>query len=223
MTHDVALIRAANPGPFTLEGTNTYVYGRDPAWLVDPGPALDDHVAAVRAEVAARGGLGGIALTHHHADHSEAVPLFEVEVQGADSPFTTVPTPGHTSDHVSFVTAGSVIVPGDLAEYLAALRHLRGLALTTLYPGHGPVVEDPAAKIDEYIAHRLDRERRLLIGLESGARSVDEMLDAAWDDVPDALRFAAAIALGAHLEKLEAEGRLPQGVERPPREVPEDV
>ena len=47
---------------------------RDPAWLVDPGPALPDHLDALEAELRARGGLGGIALTHDHADHSEAVP-----------------------------------------------------------------------------------------------------------------------------------------------------
>jgi hypothetical protein len=41
------------------------------------------------------------------------------------------------------------------------------------------------------------------------------MLDAAWDDVPEALRPAATVTLAAHLDKLESEGRLPAGVERP--------
>ena len=71
---DVVGIRAANPSPFTLSGTNTWIVRRDPAWLVDPGPALPDHLDALEAELHARGGLGGIALTHDHADHSEAVP-----------------------------------------------------------------------------------------------------------------------------------------------------
>jgi glyoxylase-like metal-dependent hydrolase (beta-lactamase superfamily II) len=84
-----------------------------------------------------------------------------------------------------------------------------------LLPGHGPVVEDPAAKIEEYIAHRLERERRLLAALADGARSVPEMLDTAWADVPDVLRPAATVTLAAHLDKLAAEGRLPAGVERP--------
>jgi hypothetical protein len=77
------------------------------------------------------------------------------------------------------------------------------------------VVTDPAAKLDEYIAHRLDRERRLMAGIDAGARSVDEMLDAAWNDVPVELRPAAAVTLAAHLEKLAAEGRLPDDVQRP--------
>src|SRR5437868_7817451 len=72
--HDLVAIRAANPGPFTLSGTNSWIVGRDPAWLVDPGPALDEHLAAVTEEIERRGGLGGIVLTHDHTDHSEAVP-----------------------------------------------------------------------------------------------------------------------------------------------------
>src|SRR3954447_10405986 len=70
---DVALIRAGNPSPLTLEGTNTWVVGRDPCWVVDPGPDLHEHVAAVLAEVVVRGGLGGVALTHRHADHAAAI------------------------------------------------------------------------------------------------------------------------------------------------------
>ena len=66
-------MRADNPGPFTLTGTNTWIVGSDPAWLVDPGPDLHAHAAAVIAEVERRGGLGGIALTHDHSDHSGAV------------------------------------------------------------------------------------------------------------------------------------------------------
>ena len=59
------------PSAFTLTGTNTWIVGRDPAWVSIPGPAIDAHVDAVAAEVAARGGAGGIALTHDHSDHAE--------------------------------------------------------------------------------------------------------------------------------------------------------
>jgi glyoxylase-like metal-dependent hydrolase (beta-lactamase superfamily II) len=113
-------------------------------------------------------------------------------------------------------------VPGEgadgrssLGAYLDGLRRLRALPLTTIYPGHGPVVEDPAGKLDEYLEHRVDRERRLVAALGTGRRSVDELLDEVWDDVPPELRGAAAVTLAAHLEKLEEEGRLPDGVERP--------
>jgi len=73
--HDVVLVRAANPGPFTLTGTNTWLIGRDPCWVVDPGPALAAHVDAVLAQARLRGGVGGIALTHDHGDHAGAAEL----------------------------------------------------------------------------------------------------------------------------------------------------
>jgi glyoxylase-like metal-dependent hydrolase (beta-lactamase superfamily II) len=92
---------------------------------------------------------------------------------------------------------------------------LRSRDLALLAPGHGPPVSDARAKLEEYIAHRLDRERRLLAALAAGARTVDQLLDSAWSDAPAALRPAAAATLAAHLDKLAEEGRLPVGVERP--------
>ncbi len=65
------------------------------------------------------------------------------------------------------------------------------------------------------MAHRLERERRLLDALDAGRRGADEILDVVWDDAPPALREAARVTLAAHLDKLDAEGRLPAGVERP--------
>jgi glyoxylase-like metal-dependent hydrolase (beta-lactamase superfamily II) len=236
---DYALVRASNPGPFTLTGTNT--------WL-DPGPALDDHVDAVLDEAERRGGVAGIVLTHDHADHAEAVPILvertgdplvaavrhpaDVALAGGSriGPFSVVSTPGHAPDHIAFVAGsvaftgdavlghGSVFVapdPGALSGYLDGLDRLRALALDVICPGHGPIVDAPHAKIDEYLAHRLDRERRLVAALDAGKRTVDELLDDAWSDAPAVLRPAAAVTLAAHLDKLEEEGRLPTGVERP--------
>ncbi len=246
--HDVVGIRAANPSPFTLSGTNTWIVRRDPAWLVDPGPALPDHLDALEAEVRARGGLGGIALTHDHADHAEAVPALRerfpdarlaasrgaVDVLLADDdafgPLRAMRTPGHAPDHLAYLVdgvaltgdavlgEGSVFIypdPGALAGYLAALQRLRERAPVVIAPGHGPPVQNVGAKLDAYIAHRLDRERRVVAALADGRRTVDELLDAVWDDAPAALRPAAAVTLAAHLDKLEDEGRLPDGVERP--------
>jgi glyoxylase-like metal-dependent hydrolase (beta-lactamase superfamily II) len=151
-----------------------------------------------------------------------------------------IPTPGHTDDHVCFfldrehpasggVTScftgdlilgmGSTIVPprehgGSLADYMASLHHLEGLDLDLLLPGHGPEIDDPAAKIAEYIAHRQEREDRLLTALERGERSRAKLLAEVWDDVPEELRGPASIAMQAHLEKLEDEGRLPPGIKQ---------
>jgi hypothetical protein len=81
-----------------------------------------------------------------------------------------------------------------------------------LLPGHGPPVADASGKLAEYIAHRLEREEKLLAALASGLRARDELLDAVWSDAPPALRQAAGITLDAHLGKLRDEGRLPDGV-----------
>jgi len=234
---DLARIRADNPSPMTLDGTNTYVLGRDPCYVVDPGPLLDAHLDAVLAEADARGGVGGIAVTHSHADHTDAVDALRdraggapVAAQGELGPLRSVPTPGHSPDHVAWIWErvacvgdsvlgeGSVFVSpgrGSLSGYLDALRALRAMDLALLLPGHGPPVTDPNAKLDEYLAHRLDRERRLLDALARGKRSVDDLLDDAWSDAPPHLRLPAAVTLAAHLDKLEEEGRLPDGVERP--------
>jgi glyoxylase-like metal-dependent hydrolase (beta-lactamase superfamily II) len=234
---EVALVRAANPSPFTLDGTNTWIVGRDPAWVIDPGPALPEHLDAVAAAVRARGGAGGIALTHDHLDHAEGLnalgarlgdppvgrmpPLHDGDTFG---PFTALHVPGHAADHLVFVTdgaaftgdavlgAGSVFIApggGGLGEYLDGLRRLRALGLERIYPGHGPEVADPDAKLDEYVAHRLERERRIVAALDAGLRDEDELVAAAWDDVPEGLRLPALWTLQAHLEKLRAEGRLP--------------
>jgi glyoxylase-like metal-dependent hydrolase (beta-lactamase superfamily II) len=246
---DVALVHADNPGPFTLTGTNTWILGRDPCWIVDPGPALDDHVDNVLAEAFVRGGAAGIALTHDHGDHAGAaaavrercggVPVAAARWEDADvvlgdgdlfGPLHVVATPGHATDHLAFVAGpvcftgdavlaqSSVFVapdPGALRGYLAALARLRALELELLCTGHGPPVTDPAALIDRYLAHRADRERRLLAALDDGLRTIDELLNRAWADAPASLRLAATATLMAHLGKLDEEGRLPAGVQRP--------
>jgi glyoxylase-like metal-dependent hydrolase (beta-lactamase superfamily II) len=225
----VVRVRAPNPSPLTLDGTNTYVVGR---WVVDPGPADAAHLAAVWE--AASGGLEGIVLTHGHADHaSGAEPLAEraagvpvLRPAGGEQagPFFAVATPGHSPDSVcllfeqicftgdTVLGEGSVFISpgeGSLSAYLDSLRALRSLDLEVLCPGHGPYVWDPGAKLDEYISHRLERERLLLEALAAGARSEKDLLDQAWSDVPKQLRPAAGLTLRAHLEKLGEEGRLP--------------
>ena len=215
--HQLIGIRAPNPAPFTLTGTNSWILGHHPAWLVDPGPAIEQHIAALVDELDRRGGLGGIALTHDHIDHAQAVPQIrerfaeaplaaargDAEVRLTDGsvfgPLETVSTPGHAPDHVAFVVGdvgitgdavlgfGSVFIspyPGSLAGYLAGLDQLRRRKLAILAPGHGPPVLDAGAKLDEYVAHRLDRERRLVTALETGKRTAPELLDDVWNDVP---------------------------------------
>lgn len=222
----ITRVRADNPGPLTLSGTNTYVVD---GWVVDPGPLLEPHLAAVTAAVG--DAPAGIVLTHSHADHSEAagelaerLGVAVVDARDGDTvgPFEVMALPGHADDHVVFVAGahaftgdavlgeGSVFVSGRLIEYLDGLRRLRALDLRRIHPGHGDEIDDPAAKLDEYLAHRLERERKLVAALASGIAADDEdaLLDAAWPDASAAVRPFAAITLRAHLAKLQQEGNL---------------
>jgi glyoxylase-like metal-dependent hydrolase (beta-lactamase superfamily II) len=232
---DVERLTADNPGPMTLDGTNTYVVGRDPATVIDPGPDMPEHIEAVRRTADERGGIGTVLLTHDDGDHSEGVERLGVEpTRPADGEvvagLTVIATPGHAAEHLAFALdnacfcgdlilgRGSTIVGprelgGSLADYMRSLERLKELDLAVLYPGHGPEISDPRAKIDEYVEHRLMRERRLVAALDRGERSRAALLAEVWDDVPEELRPAAAIAMQAHFEKLEDEGRLPSGLE----------
>jgi glyoxylase-like metal-dependent hydrolase (beta-lactamase superfamily II) len=255
---EIERVIAPNPGPMTLEGTNTYLLdGGDGVYVIDPGPAHDAHLAAVTEAAARRGGVAGVLLTHSHADHSAGVeaigaPLLWGQVSASQEaealaaaaaggvpdlnatpmeppsrigPFAVLPTPGHAPDHVCFVWGragfcgdlvlghGSTIVPpaaggGSLADYMASLQRLDDAGCDLLAPGHGPWITDPAARIREYAAHRRERERRLVHALERGERSRNALLAEVWDDVPEVLRPAAALAMEAHLEKLEHDGVL---------------
>jgi len=235
----VVRVRAPNPSPLTLEGTNTYVVK---GWVVDPGPDDAGHLDRVLDTVPTGHGdrrLMGIVLTHDHPDHSGGAEELSRRIGGAPvvlprggdraGPFEAIATPGHTPDHVCLLYGrtlftgdtvlgeGSVfITPGEgsLAAYLDSLRRLLALELDVLCPGHGPFVSSPRERIEELLEHRLDRERRLEEALAAGARTGEDMLDAAWPEVPATLRPAAALTLEAHLEKLSEEDRLPEGVER---------
>lgn len=227
----IQLVVAPNPSPMTLQGTNTWVVG---GWVVDPGPADAGHLERVAA---AADPLQGVVLTHSHQDHAEGADQLGVDpVLPVDGdrvgPFVVFGTPGHSADSVcllhervlftgdTVLGEGSVFVSpgeGSLAAYLDSLEKLLELDLDAICPGHGPVVRDPVAKLREYRDHRLEREAKVIAALEAGARTQDELIDRAWDDVDFAaaplLRFAAAATLAAHLEKLASGGRLPDDIE----------
>jgi len=138
-------------------------------------------------------------------------------------PVTVVDTPGHAPDHVAFATdagilsgdlavaTGSVAVAapeGDLRAYLVALRRLLARDPPRLFPGHGPVIDDPRTTLERLYFHRLDRERRVERAVRAGADSVDAVVDAAYDRELGDHRSLAAATVRAHLDKLAVEGRV---------------
>ncbi|MFQ5828380.1 MAG: MBL fold metallo-hydrolase [Candidatus Methylomirabilia bacterium] len=149
-------------------------------------------------------------------------------VSGEGVTLVPIHTPGHASDHLCYylveeqalftgdlILGGttSVIPPddGDLGDYLASLRKLQTLEVKRIYPAHGPVIEDGPAKIQEYLDHRLMRERQILQALGDGLRTIPEMVARIYVDVPSVLHAAAGMSVSSHLAKLVKEGRVREG------------
>jgi glyoxylase-like metal-dependent hydrolase (beta-lactamase superfamily II) len=139
-------------------------------------------------------------------------------------PLRALHTPGHAPDHLCFlleddrvlfsgdliVGEGTVVIgrDGDLEQYLRSLRALLPLDLRRLLPGHGPPIEDPRDKIEQYLAHRLDRERQILAAIAAGAEGVAEIVEEVYAAVNPQLYPVAAQTVEAHLRKLTREGRV---------------
>lgn len=132
-------------------------------------------------------------------------------------------TPGHTRGHLCFydertgaaltgdniVGLGSVLIDppeGNMRDYFASLERLRALPhLTVLFGGHGPPMGNPYAKIDEYIAHRLEREANIMEAVRVGLSLPAEIVARVYTDVSVKAHAMAERAVLAHLEKLEAD------------------
>lgn len=149
-------------------------------------------------------------------------------------------TPGHTSNHLCFEIQGSgllfsgdhvmsgstvVIAPpdGDMAVYLESLEKVRRREPRRIAPGHGDMIDDPAAVLDDYLRHRLEREAQVLArlntaGADSGV-SIEDLVAAIYVGVPKELYPVARFSVWAHLRKLRAEGRAttdePEDIEAP--------
>lgn len=192
-----------------------------------------DHVGGVEAM---RDFLGVPVLAHPvTARHLEARGL---PVDGAleDDQRITLPgepamrvrvlhTPGHARGHLCFfdeeggsLLAGDMVAgvstividppEGDMDDYLASLERLIGLDPETLFPGHGPALRKGAAKLREYVEHRLWREEKVLAAWNDGLRDPEAMLPRVYDDAPKAAWPLAARQIQAHLARLRTAGRI---------------
>lgn len=139
-------------------------------------------------------------------------------------------TPGHTDDHVAFIlkedhaiiTGDCVLGCGttvfdDLHDYMRSLDKLRQivmsepqdseLALTKIYPGHGPIIQENAlGKIDEYIHHRLKREDQVLDALRKQSKdqwvTSLELVEMVYGRLSSGVFLSAQSNLRHHLSKL---------------------
>ena len=191
-----------------------------------------DHVGGVNALKAHLG--NGVAVAAH-AQTAEALTNVPVDRLIRDNDVITLAgepalslralhTPGHALGHLCFhdeargvlmtgdniVGLGSVLIDppqGNMRDYLASLERMRSLPnLTVLLGGHGPAIATPYQKIDEYISHRLEREKNILEAFRSGTREPKEIVARVYTDVSPKAHGMAERAVLAHLEKLRDDG-----------------
>jgi len=252
MVSRITLLRAPNPSPMTLSGTNSYVIdaGGGEAIVIDPGPVIDRHLDALVANAGERGlRISTIAVTHGHPDHAPAAaPLaartgasvwahpnsdvphdrtFELdgELRVGTSALRIIDAPGHTFEHVAIyepaeralftgdviLGEGTVVIAppgGAMRPYQRTLQRLRDEFpdAVRIYGGHGPIVQDARAKIDEYIEHRKLREAELLAALARGPMNVPQLVIAIYGTQRPMLWPAMARQILAYLLALTEEG-----------------
>lgn len=205
--------------------------------LVDAGVGHASHIEALKAALGGRALARVFITHSHpdHASGvprlRETWPEVEVVdgsagvVRAGDGTLEVVPTPGHSPDHACLwdpaarvlfagdllVAGGTIMIAassgGNLRQYLASLARVRALGPVRVYPGHGPIVDNVASILDQYISHRTMREAQLIAALERGAATIEALVAAIYPALLPALAGAARETVLAHLVKLEEDGR----------------
>ncbi|HYJ88806.1 MAG TPA: MBL fold metallo-hydrolase [Pyrinomonadaceae bacterium] len=171
--------------------------------------------------------LGGVIKIDRLIDDEETI-----ELQGVPHiALRGMHTPGHARGHLCFyeertgtlisgdniVGLGSVLIDppeGNMRDYLDSLERMRALPnLSVIFGGHGPAIGNPYAKLDEYISHRLERERNILQAVREGATTPKDIVARVYTDVSPKAHAMAERAVMAHLEKLEADGLVSRDLE----------
>lgn len=248
-------VLAPNPSPMTLDGTNTWIVaepGAEVAVVIDPGPLDEGHLRTVISAAEQAGTRIGLTLlTHGHPDHAEGAARFAeltgtrvrafdpalrlgdeglaegdvIAVGGLE--LRVVPTPGHTSDSVSFhLPADRAVLTGDtvlgrgttmvahpdgrLGDYLDSLRRLRALTdeegVRTVLPGHGPVLEDAPGVLEFYLTHRAHRLSQVEAAVRAGHRQPGDVVAEVYAAVDRSLWPAAELSVRAQLDYLRERG-----------------
>lgn len=252
-------ILGCNPGPMTLQGTNTYLIGTGKKRvLLDVGePHNAEYISSLVSVLKHHNTtINQIVISHWHHDHigglkevlsclHEPVNVFKIprldkeddplpecyntlnhhdEIKTEGATLRVHHTPGHTTDHaVLELTEERAIFSGDcvlgegtavfedLHSYMASLQVLVDLNPKIIYPGHGPIIEDPVTKLLFYINHRNQREEQILEVLSTETQkflTAMELVKAIYKETPEHLHLAAAYNVGHHLSKLLKEGKV---------------
>lgn len=259
ITPRIIRILGCNPGPMTLQGTNTYLIGTGKRRvLLDAGEKENaSYISSLMSVLKQQETtIDKIIITHWHHDHiggledvlgclkgcvtvykfprvdapddplPESVSIKhlkhndEIKTEGAT--LIVHHTPGHTTDHVvlELTEEGSVFsgdcilgegtaVFEDLHTYMVSLKLILELQPKVIYPGHGPMIDDPVVKIQHYIAHRIQRESQILKVLNDSLVKYMlpmEIVKLIYKDTPEHLHLAAENNVNHHLQKLLKDG-----------------
>ena len=191
----------------------------------DHSPGAEGLKERTGAEVLAFADRDGLVCDRHLVDGDT--------IEGTEFTLQAIHTPGHASNHLCFllerdrllfsgdhVMDGSTVVitppDGDMGAYLASIERLQAWQpkLKAIAPAHGHLIGDPAAKLDDYLTHRLAREVQVLEALRAaGATGADTaaLVASIYTDVPEILHPVARFSVWAHLRKLAAEGEATAG------------
>jgi glyoxylase-like metal-dependent hydrolase (beta-lactamase superfamily II)/8-oxo-dGTP pyrophosphatase MutT (NUDIX family) len=219
-------IAVIDPGPLLDPHLEKILSFGDIKWILCTHTHLDHSPAA--AALRAATGAQVLGMPAPEGQDATFKPDFVLEngqrLDLGGLSLRAVHTPGHASNHLCYlieqtrmlftgdhVMQGSTVVinppDGDMRAYLASLERLLGEDLAILAPGHGYLIGDPHKELRRLVAHRLSRERKVVLSLEKmDLASVEELLPLVYDDVPPRVHRWAARSLTAHLDKLVAEG-----------------
>ncbi|XP_012665255.2 endoribonuclease LACTB2 [Otolemur garnettii] len=209
----VVRVLGCNPGPMTLQGTNTYLVGTGPRRiLIDTGePAISEYISCLKQALTEfNTAIQEIIVTHWHQDHTGGIEDICKSINN-DTTYCIKKLPrnpykeeiiGNGQQQYVYLKDGDVI-------------KTEGATLSNFYhyfnTGHGPVINNAEAKILQYISHRNIREQQILtLFRENFEKSftVMDLVKIIYKDTPEHLHKVAKHNLLLHLKKLEKEGKI---------------
>jgi len=223
---EVAVI---DPGPASKQHTDAIIGGAERdriRWIVLTHTHPDHAPGATRLAKATGAQIWAYSKREPSVQVDRALADGDT-IDGTEFRLEVLHTPGHAPNHLCFfldeermlftgdtILGGmfSVVSPstgGDMAQYMATLERLRKIRrLRAIAPGHGEVIDEPRAKLDEYLKHRRDRERQVLKLVQRGPTRVQDIVGTLYVDTPEKLLPVAAKQVYAHLKKLRTEGKV---------------